>query len=54
MRFWQRRPRFSDRPRETGVHGAAADVVDSRGLLRTLPHVHALEAFFGAVFARHG
>jgi 16S rRNA (cytosine967-C5)-methyltransferase len=24
-------------------------VVDSRGFLRTLPHVHALEAFFGAV-----
>ncbi len=27
------------------------DVVDSRGFLRTLPHVHALEAFFGAVLA---
>jgi 16S rRNA (cytosine967-C5)-methyltransferase len=25
------------------------EVLDSRGFLRTLPHVHALEAFFGAV-----
>jgi 16S rRNA (cytosine967-C5)-methyltransferase len=29
-----------------------AAVVDSRGHLRTLPHVHGLEAFFGAVFQR--
>ena len=29
-----------------------AAVVDSRGHLRTLPHVHGLEAFFGAVFRR--
>jgi len=27
-------------------------VVDSRGHLRTLPHLHGLEAFFGAVFQR--
>jgi 16S rRNA (cytosine967-C5)-methyltransferase len=27
-------------------------VVDGRGHLRTLPHVHGLEAFFGAVFRR--
>ena len=27
-------------------------VVDGRGHLRTLPHVHGLEAFFGAVFER--
>jgi len=27
-------------------------VVDRRGHLRTLPHVHGLEAFFGAIFAR--
>jgi 16S rRNA (cytosine967-C5)-methyltransferase len=31
-----------------------AAVVDSRGHLRTLPHVHGLEAFFGAVFERRG
>ncbi|HWF83624.1 MAG TPA: 16S rRNA (cytosine(967)-C(5))-methyltransferase RsmB [Vicinamibacterales bacterium] len=29
-----------------------AAVVDTRGHLRTLPHVHGLEAFFGAVFRR--
>lgn len=29
-----------------------AAVVDARGHLRTLPHVHGLEAFFGAVFQR--
>jgi 16S rRNA (cytosine967-C5)-methyltransferase len=29
-----------------------AAVVDDRGFLRTLPHVHGLEAFFGAVFKR--
>jgi 16S rRNA (cytosine967-C5)-methyltransferase len=28
------------------------DVIDDSGYLRTLPHVHALEAFFGAVFRR--
>jgi 16S rRNA (cytosine967-C5)-methyltransferase len=28
-------------------------VVNERGHLRTYPHVHALEAFFGAVFVRH-
>jgi 16S rRNA (cytosine967-C5)-methyltransferase len=29
-----------------------ADVVDERGQLRTLPHIHGLEAFFGAVLKR--
>jgi 16S rRNA (cytosine967-C5)-methyltransferase len=29
-----------------------ADVIDDRGYLRTLPHIHRLEAFFGAVFTR--
>jgi len=29
-----------------------ADVVDARGYLRTSPHLHGLEAFFGAVFQR--
>jgi 16S rRNA (cytosine967-C5)-methyltransferase len=28
------------------------EVIDARGHLRTYPHVHGLEAFFGAVFAR--
>jgi hypothetical protein len=29
-----------------------AAVINERGHLRTYPHVHGLEAFFGAVFAR--
>src|SRR5205823_14146033 len=29
-----------------------AEVVDARGHLRTYPHLHGLEAFFGAVFQR--
>ena len=28
------------------------EVVDERGCLRTSPHDHGLEAFFGAVFTR--
>jgi 16S rRNA (cytosine967-C5)-methyltransferase len=32
----------------------AADLVDRRGFLRTTPHAHGLEAFFGAVFQRTG
>jgi 16S rRNA (cytosine967-C5)-methyltransferase len=28
------------------------EVVDERGFLRTAPHLHGLEAFFGAVFER--
>jgi 16S rRNA C967 or C1407 C5-methylase (RsmB/RsmF family) len=32
-----------------------AEVVDEQGYLRTLPHRHGLEAFFGAVLERrHG
>ena len=34
------------------ISGVPAAVVDSRGHLRTTPHVHGLEAFFGAVFER--
>jgi 16S rRNA (cytosine967-C5)-methyltransferase len=34
------------------IAGVAADVVDPRGCLRTLPHRHGLEAFFGAVLQR--
>ncbi len=30
------------------------DVIDERGHLRTVPHQHGLEAFFGAVFSRQG
>ena len=31
----------------------AAALIDARGHLRTQPHLHGLEAFFGAVFERH-
>jgi 16S rRNA (cytosine967-C5)-methyltransferase len=34
------------------IAGVPADVVDVRGCLRTLPHRHGLEAFFGAVLER--
>jgi 16S rRNA (cytosine967-C5)-methyltransferase len=34
------------------VAGVPPDVVDPRGYLRTLPHRHGLEAFFGAVLER--
>jgi len=30
----------------------APGLVDNRGHLRTQPHLHGLEAFFGAVFER--
>jgi 16S rRNA (cytosine967-C5)-methyltransferase len=30
----------------------AGAVIDARGQLRTQPHLHGLEAFFGAVFER--
>jgi 16S rRNA (cytosine967-C5)-methyltransferase len=40
------------------AHDAApslpAEVIDARGHLRTEPHRHGLEAFFGAVFERNG
>jgi 16S rRNA (cytosine967-C5)-methyltransferase len=34
------------------ISGVPAAVVDPRGHLRTAPHLHGLEAFFGAVFER--
>ena len=33
-----------------GADACRADVIDARGHLRTEPHRHGLEAFFGAVF----
>ena len=36
-----------------GAHPLLADaLIDTRGHLRTEPHQHGLEAFFGAVFER--
>jgi 16S rRNA (cytosine967-C5)-methyltransferase len=34
------------------IPGIPAAVVDERGYLRTAPHLHGLEAFFGAVLER--
>jgi 16S rRNA (cytosine967-C5)-methyltransferase len=38
--------------RASTIAGVPAAVVDPRGHLRTAPHLHGLEAFFGAVFER--
>ena len=36
----------------TAAPSVPAAVIDDRGCLRTQPHRHELEAFFGAVFTR--
>jgi 16S rRNA (cytosine967-C5)-methyltransferase len=43
-------PREEDPPPPGGL----AAVIDAAGHLRTCPHVHGLEAFFGAVLIRGG
>ncbi|HEY2907060.1 MAG TPA: 16S rRNA (cytosine(967)-C(5))-methyltransferase RsmB [Vicinamibacterales bacterium] len=48
-RFVTASPAFQIVPANRASTVLPHDVVDSRGFLRTLPHVHALEAFFGAV-----
>ena len=45
-------PQFTAVDARRASEDLPAAVVDSRGHLRTLPHVHGLEAFFGAVFER--
>ena len=45
-------PRFAPLDARTASPTLPPVVVDNRGHLRTLPHVHGLEAFFGAVFQR--
>ena len=51
MRSWRRRRQFAPVHAGTGAPEARPDtVVDARGHLRTEPHRHGLEAFFGAVF----
>lgn len=51
-RFLASSPHFS--PIQTSTLGASlpAAVIDAAGHLRTYPHLHRLEAFFGAVFLR--
>jgi 16S rRNA (cytosine967-C5)-methyltransferase len=50
-RFLAGAPQFGPIDARTGSD-LPATLVDERGHLRTLPHVHGLEAFFGAVFQR--
>ena len=38
----------------TTIAGIPAAVIDRQGYLRTAPHLHGLEAFFGAVLERTG
>jgi 16S rRNA (cytosine967-C5)-methyltransferase len=54
-RFLERHPDFSPvdpRGAELPHAGAVARVVDEAGHLRTYPHVHGLDAFFGALLVR--
>jgi 16S rRNA (cytosine967-C5)-methyltransferase len=51
-RFLEMSPRFRVTPAMEASAALPREVVDGRGFLRTLPHVHDLEAFFGAVL-RH-
>jgi 16S rRNA (cytosine967-C5)-methyltransferase len=48
-RFVATSPAFQIVPATQASKALPHDVVDGRGFLRTLPHAHALEAFFGAV-----
>jgi 16S rRNA (cytosine967-C5)-methyltransferase len=50
--FMQAMPEFSPVDLRVDDTLLPAGVIDDNGYLRTLPHVHALEAFFGAVFRR--
>ena len=51
-RFLETAGDFSAVDARSGATLLPAAVVDGRGHLRTSPHVHGLEAFFGAVFER--
>jgi 16S rRNA (cytosine967-C5)-methyltransferase len=48
--FLDAAPRFARVDLRHEADGVPAAVVDDHGFLRTYPHVHGLEAFFGAVF----
>ena len=50
--FLSETPAFAAVPADRVHPKLAATLVDSRGHLRTQPHLHGLEAFFGAVFTR--
>ena len=50
--FLAGRPEFVQLDARSASAALPAAVVDRRGHLRTLPHVHGLDAFFGVVFSR--
>jgi 16S rRNA (cytosine967-C5)-methyltransferase len=51
-RFLAGAPAFVPLDARAAAQALVPDVVDDRGHLRTLPHVHGLEAFFGAILQR--
>jgi 16S rRNA (cytosine967-C5)-methyltransferase len=50
--FLSRTPAFVAVHARDAAPALPAEVVDENGHLRTYPHLHGLEAFFGAVFER--
>jgi hypothetical protein len=50
--FLAHTPEFSAWDLATANTSVPSEVINERGHLCTYPHVHGLEAFFGAVFAR--
>lgn len=51
-RFLQADPDFTGLDLRSSAGVIPMEVIDERGHLRTAPHLHGLEAFFGAVFRR--
>jgi len=51
-RFLEITPGFTSLPATAAAPALPSETVDTRGHLRTEPHRHGLEAFFGAVFTR--
>jgi 16S rRNA (cytosine967-C5)-methyltransferase len=50
--FLAAHPTFGVEPADRVLTGAARELVDSEGFLRTLPHRHGLDGFFAARLAR--
>jgi len=50
--FLAKKPSFAPVRADRATAALALGLVDARGHLRTAPHLHKLEAFFGAVFTR--
>jgi 16S rRNA (cytosine967-C5)-methyltransferase len=52
--FVSRHPTFGVEPADRVLAGAARELVDSEGYLRTLPHRHGIDGFFAARLVRGG